>query len=65
LFGAEPRHQAEILLAKIKIPYQISLYAGTQHGFGVRANITDKIQKYAKEEAYLQAVRWFDTWLKN
>lgn len=45
-------------------PYQISLYGGTSHGFGVRANLSDPRQKYAKEEAYLQAVRFFDTFLK-
>jgi dienelactone hydrolase len=65
LFGKDARHQAEDLLAKSKIPYQMSLYAGTEHGFAVRANISDKLQRYAKEEAYLQAVRWFDVWLKD
>jgi dienelactone hydrolase len=65
MFGTEQRHQAETILAKTKTPYQMSLYAGTEHGFAVRANVTSKIQKYAKEEAYLQAVRWFDTWLKG
>jgi hypothetical protein len=43
--------------------YQMSLYGGTSHGFAVRANVTDPEQKFAKETAFLQAVRWFDNWL--
>jgi dienelactone hydrolase len=62
-FPAEKRRQTEAILQKKGLPYQISLYGGTSHGFGVRVNITNKKEKFAKEEAYLQAVRWFDSWL--
>lgn len=41
---------------------QLTLYSGTSHGFGVRANVSDPWQKFGKEEAFLQAVRWFDKW---
>lgn len=64
LFPTDKRHETELILQKNKIPYQITLYGGVSHGFAVRANLTSKIEKYAKEEAFLQAVRWFDTYLK-
>jgi len=63
-FPAPKRHDAEVTLKKLGVPYQISLYGSVSHGFGVRANVSDKRAKFAKEEAYLQAVRWFDTWVK-
>jgi dienelactone hydrolase len=64
-FSAQARHDAETTMKKLQIPYQISLYGSVSHGFGVRANVSNKREKFAKEEAYLQAVRWFDTWLKE
>lgn len=54
------RSQMEGMLAATNAPYQTSLYSGTFHGFGVRANITDPEQKFGKEEAFVQAVRFFD-----
>lgn len=42
--------------------YQVSLYSGTEHGFAVRANMSDPKQKFGKETAFLQAVRWFEGW---
>lgn len=59
----ERRGEIQALLLEAKVPYQFALYSGTQHGFGVRANMTDPQQKFGKESAFLQAVRWFDTWL--
>ncbi|KAK0738749.1 dienelactone hydrolase family-domain-containing protein [Schizothecium vesticola] len=56
------RAEMEVLLQATNKPYQVSLYSGTAHGFGVRADITDPEQKFAKEEAFLQAVRWFDNY---
>ena len=43
--------------------YSFAVYGGTSHGFGVRANVTDPRQKFAKGEAFLQAARWFSVWL--
>jgi dienelactone hydrolase len=54
--------QIEDLLKKTGLAYQVALYGGTSHGFGVRANVSDPKQKFGKEEAFFQAVRWFDTW---
>ncbi|KAK4185048.1 protein AIM2 [Podospora australis] len=57
------RLNLEAKLSESKQPFRVSLYSGTAHGFAVRANISDPIQKFGKEEAFLQAVRWFDHWL--
>ena len=65
--GANPAaRQAEInalLLNSTSVEYTVSLYGGNSHGFGVRANISDPRQKFGKEQAFFQAVRFFDTWL--
>jgi dienelactone hydrolase len=59
----EKRAAFQALLQKTGQPYSFAVYGGTNHGFAVRANVTDPKQKFAKEEAFFQAVRWFDTWL--
>ncbi|KAI1817658.1 dienelactone hydrolase [Poronia punctata] len=60
-----PSRRAEIegLLLNTTQPYSVALYGSVSHGFGVRANVSDPRQKFAKEEAFFQAVRWFDTWV--
>lgn len=60
LLPASLRAQLEALLLNVSSPYQVNLYSGVQHGFGVRANVSDPVQKFAKESAFLQAVRWFN-----
>ncbi|KAK2012115.1 dienelactone hydrolase [Colletotrichum eremochloae] len=60
IFPAENRHKSEEILQKTGLPYQINLYSGVQHGFAVRCDLSQKVQKYAKENAFLQAVTWFD-----
>jgi hypothetical protein len=59
------RREAEDILLKKKVPYQMMLYSGTQHGFTVRGNMQDKKERLGKQGAFLQAIRWFDDWLKN
>lgn len=54
------RSEMEDLLLATNKPYQTTLYSGTHHGFGVRIDVNDPEQKFGKEEAFLQAVRWFD-----
>jgi len=58
------RHSTEDTLIKKGANYQISLYAGAEHGFAVRTNLTDPRKAFAQESAYFQAVRWFDAWIK-
>merc|ERR1712093_710944 len=60
-FVAHPSFiEEEELLVQTKQPYQINLYSGVAHGFSVRCDTSKKIEKYAKEQAFLQAVAWFD-----
>lgn len=47
------------------IPYQMTLYSGVEHGFAVRGDISKPDIKFAKEAAFLQAVQWFDEYLKK
>ena len=56
------RAQLEGLLQNSTQGYQVDLYSGTQHGFGVRVNISNPWEKFGKETAFYQALRWFDTW---
>lgn len=63
LFDAAARAAAEAVLVKGNQSYQVSLYSGTQHGFGVRVDLASEVQVWAKEQAFLQAVRWFDRFL--
>jgi len=63
LFTAELRHKSEDILAKNGQPYQISLYSHVAHGFSVRCDISKKVEKFAKDQAFLQAIAWFDSWL--
>ncbi|KGQ12464.1 Protein AIM2 [Beauveria bassiana D1-5] len=63
IFPADKRHKSEEILAKTGQPYQINLFSATEHGFAVRGDLSKKQQKFAKEQAFLQAVTWFDTYL--
>ncbi|KAK4038068.1 dienelactone hydrolase family-domain-containing protein [Parachaetomium inaequale] len=56
------RSEIEAMLVNTAQPYQVNLYSGTSHGFGVRANVSDPEQKFGKETAFYQAVRWFEAW---
>jgi dienelactone hydrolase len=64
IFPAEKRHESEEILKKTGLPYQINLYSGVEHGFAVRCDLSNKVAKYAKESAFLQAVQWFEEHLK-
>jgi len=57
------RSQIEALLLNTTQPYSFALYGSVNHGFGVRANVSIPRQKFGKEQAFFQAVRWFDTWV--
>lgn len=63
LFPIDKRHKAEAVLMRGGYPYQINLYGMVEHGFCVRCDLSQKIERYAKEAAFHQAVTWFDTWL--
>lgn len=61
LMPADLRAHLEALLLNISSPYQVNLYGGVPHGFAVRINATDPVQLFAKETAFIQAVRWFSS----
>lgn len=65
LFGPAARAEAEAELAVGSQAYQVNLYGGTQHGFAVRADLNNEEQRWAKEQAFLQAVGWFDRFLSR
>ncbi|TGO22571.1 hypothetical protein BPAE_0162g00070 [Botrytis paeoniae] len=60
IFPSEKRHKSEEILKEIGATYQINLYSQTVHGFSVRCDLSKKVEKYAKEQAFIQAVTWFD-----
>lgn len=64
IFSPEKRYKSEEILQKIGVPYQINLYSHVDHGFAVRADISIKAVKFAKEQAFNQAVQWFDEYLQ-
>ncbi|KAK3115155.1 hypothetical protein LTR53_005797 [Teratosphaeriaceae sp. CCFEE 6253] len=65
IFPEEKRHETEKLLKEMTIPYQICLYSDVEHGFAVRADMSKKPAKFAKEAAFLQHVQWFDEYVKG
>lgn len=60
IFPAEKRHKSEEILIEQKVPYQINLFSGVSHGFAVRGDLKVPQQKWAKEQAFEQAVKWFN-----
>lgn len=63
IFTAEKRHKSEEILKKTGQPYQINLFSGVEHGFAVRGDFSVQVQRFAKEQAFLQAVTWFNEFL--
>lgn len=61
----EKRHETEDILQKLGHPYQLALYGHVVHGFAVRCDLKDRRQKFAKESAGFQAIRWFDEFVKG
>ncbi|KAF1816716.1 dienelactone hydrolase family protein [Eremomyces bilateralis CBS 781.70] len=60
IFPASKRHESEAILNKMDIAWQINLFSDVVHGFSVRADLSNKRAKFAKEQAFLQAVTWFN-----
>jgi hypothetical protein len=40
------------------------LYGGCEHGFAIKGDVSRPQVKFAKEQAFLQAVNWFEEYLK-
>ncbi|KGO73417.1 Dienelactone hydrolase [Penicillium italicum] len=60
IFTTQLRHESEDILIKTTQPWQINLFSGVNHGFAVRADLSDPKQKWAKEQAFCQAIAWFN-----
>ncbi|KAK5114518.1 hypothetical protein LTR62_002453 [Meristemomyces frigidus] len=65
IFPVEKRHETEAMLKEMSIPYQMVLYSDVEHGFAVRADMSKREAKFAKEAAFLQHVQWFDEFVKG
>lgn len=65
IFPVSKRHEFEAKLRELGHPYQINLYSGVNHGFAVRCDLSQRVQKYAKESAFFQAVQWFEEHLQG
>ncbi|XXG96243.1 hypothetical protein Hte_002524 [Hypoxylon texense] len=63
LFPQEMRINSENWLNAKGDPWQINVYSHVEHGFSVRGDPTDVHQRFAKNQAFLQAINWFDYWL--
>lgn len=64
VFTTEKRRESEDILDKLHIPYQINLFSDVEHGFAVRCDMKKPGQRFAKEQAFAQALAWFDNYLK-
>ncbi|KAF4438419.1 hypothetical protein F53441_12807 [Fusarium austroafricanum] len=62
IFPQTRQAETDAILTKIGKPFTSVLYSGTNHGFAVRANESNPQQVFAKEEAFYQAVRFFNAW---
>jgi dienelactone hydrolase len=63
IFTSEKRYRSEEILNATGLPYQINLFSGVAHGFAVRCDLKQENQRFAKEQALLQAIAWFDHYL--
>jgi len=41
------------------------LYSDVEHGFGVKGDLSHAKARFAKEQAFLQAVGWLDEYVKK
>ncbi|KAL6699249.1 esterase/lipase [Trichoderma pleuroticola] len=65
IFPTSKRHESEEILIGTKIPYQINLFSGVEHGFAVRLSEETLVGNFAKEQAFVQAVTWFSMHLRE
>ncbi|KAL2819220.1 Alpha/Beta hydrolase protein [Aspergillus granulosus] len=64
IFPVEKRQESEQVLESLALPYFLTLYGGVEHGFAVRGDMSDLRVRFAKENAFVQALQWFDMHLK-
>ncbi|KAF9877996.1 dienelactone hydrolase family protein [Colletotrichum karsti] len=57
------RMEIEAAMASTGQPFTMNLYGGVPHGFATHPNLDIPVEKAGKEDAFLQAVRFFETWV--
>ncbi|KAI1529369.1 Dienelactone hydrolase [Pyrenophora tritici-repentis] len=65
IFPAEKRRETEDILKQLSVPYELCLYSHVEHGFGVKGDLSHARAKFAKEQAFRQAVCWMDEYVKK
>jgi dienelactone hydrolase len=58
-FTTKKRQEMESILKRLGVPWQVTLYSNAEHGFAVRADLHDSDCRFAKEQAFAQAIQWF------
>ncbi|KAH8660449.1 putative cytoplasm protein [Xylariales sp. PMI_506] len=61
IFTVDLRYRTEELLREKGGVWNIALYSGVAHGFAIRGDENDPTDVWAADEAYLQAVRFFNS----
>ncbi|KAH5734214.1 hypothetical protein HBI17_202910 [Parastagonospora nodorum] len=65
IFTVEKRRETEEILRELSVPWEMFLYSGVEHGFAVKGHMSTKRARFAKEQAFGQAVAWFEEYLKE
>lgn len=66
IFTQEKRRETEDILRELgNVPYQIFLYSHVEHGFATKGDLADEKAKFAKDQAFSQAVVWLDEYVKR
>ncbi|KAF3389479.1 Protein AIM2 [Penicillium rolfsii] len=65
VFTTAKRHESEEILDTLDVAYQMNLFSDVDHGFAVRCDLSQPRQRFAKEQAFSQAVAWFDQYLQE
>ncbi|KAK1989136.1 dienelactone hydrolase [Colletotrichum cereale] len=60
---AARRAEIEAAVGTTGQPFTMMLYGMTPHGFATHPDLNNPVQKAAKEDAFVQAVRFYETWL--
>lgn len=64
-FPPQKRAESEEILNKTRQPFQMNLFSNVEHGFALRGDIKQDTVKFAKEQAFLQALSWFNDYLRK
>ncbi|GIJ90423.1 hypothetical protein Asppvi_009377 [Aspergillus pseudoviridinutans] len=60
IFTTANRHASEETLIGTGQEFQINLFSGVSHGFAIRGDLSQPRVRFSKEQAFAQAVSWFN-----